>query len=325
MGFVKYLVGRLAKAILVVIGVAVATFVLIRVAPGDPAVVMAGEAGAADEAYLAQLRHQFGLDQPLATQLWLYLEGLAKLNLGYSYRQGQPVLELIAERFPATLLLTGTAFVAALLLGTFFGSLAAAKRGTWMDTAVTIVAIAFYATPIFWVGLLLVLLFSVQVNWMPAFGMETIGAEYTGLRRMGDIAWHLVLPTVTLALFYTAVYARMTRASMLEIRDLDFIKTARAKGLPEGYIARRHVFRNALLPVITLASIQAGHLVGGSIVVETVFSWPGIGRLAFEALATRDYSILLGVFLLTAVMVVVVNLIADLAYGLVDPRIGSGS
>lgn len=320
-----YLFGRIVKAALVVAGVAVLTFVLIRLAPGDPAVVMAGEAGAADEAYLAQLRSDFGLDKPLPTQLWLYLKGLSEFDLGYSYRQRQPVLHLIAERFPATLLLTGSAFVAALLLGAVMGSFAAAKRGSWLDTGLTFLAISFYATPVFWVGLILILLFSVQLDWLPAFGMESIGAKMTGLARIGDIAWHLVLPATTLALFYTAVYARMTRASMLEIKDLDFVKTARAKGIPESYILRRHVFRNAMLPIITLAGIQAGQLIGGSIVVETVFSWPGIGRLAFEALIGRDYSVLLGVFLLTAIVVVVLNLLTDLAYGLVDPRIGSGS
>jgi peptide/nickel transport system permease protein len=323
--FVYYLAGRAIKAFLVVIGVAILSFVLIRLAPGDPAIVMAGEAGAADEAFLSQLREEFGLDKPLPTQLGLYLKQMASLDLGYSYRQRQPVFNLIAERFPATLLLTGVAFIAALLMGVTLGYIAARNRGRWQDTAVTCVAIICYATPVFWVGMLFVLLFSVQLDWLPAFGMESIGANLTGLSRAGDILRHLILPATTLALFYAAAYARMTRAAMLEVYNLDFVKTARAKGIPEGLVQRRHVFRNAMLPILTLAGIQAGQLVGGSIVVETVFSWPGIGRLAFEALVGRDYSVLLGVFLLAAVMVVVINLITDLAYGLVDPRIGFGS
>lgn len=325
MRFASYLAGRIFKAILVVIGVAVLTFVLIRVAPGDPAVVMAGEAGASDEVYLAELRRDFGLDKPIPVQLWRYLQGVASLDLGYSYRQRQPVTELIAQRFPATLLLTGTAFVGALVLGVLLGAIAAARPGGWLDTGVTFIAIAFYATPVFWVGLMFVLLFSVQLGWLPAFGMESIGADHHGLDRALDVAKHLVMPASTLALFYMAVYARMTRASMLEVRDLDFVKTARAKGLPNGRIQRAHVFRNAMLPVITMAGIQAGQLVGGSIVVETVFAWPGIGRLAFEALLGRDYAVLLGVFLLTATVVVIINLVTDLVYGLVDPRIGSAS
>jgi peptide/nickel transport system permease protein len=314
---------RAAKALLVVVGVTILTFLLIRMAPGDPAVVMAGEAGATDERYLAELRRDFGLDKPVPVQLWVYLKSVASLDLGYSYRQRQPVFELIAERLPATLLLTGSAFLAALLLGVLLGAVAASRPGGWLDTGVTVVAIGFYATPVFWVGLMFVLVFSVQLNWLPAFGMESLGANLQGAVRTADVARHLILPAGTLALFYTAVYARMTRASMLEVSEMDFVKTARAKGLPNGRILRAHVLRNAMLPVMTLAGIQAGQLVGGSIVVETVFSWPGIGRLAFESLIGRDYSVLLGVFLFTAIVVVGINLITDLAYGLVDPRIGS--
>ena len=179
----------------------------------------------------------------------------------------------------------------------------------------------FYCTPLFWTGLLLVLLFSVTLNWLPSFGMSTVGADYTGLRAALDVAEHLVLPALTLGLFYLAVYARLTRSSVLEVADQDFVKTARAKGVGEGRILRRHVLRNALLPVVTLAGIQAGHLIGGSILVETVFAWPGIGSLAFDALLQRDYELLLGVFLCTSVIVMLFNLLTDLLYLVIDPRV----
>src|SRR5690606_6591286 len=178
-----------------------------------------------------------------------------------------------------------------------------------------------YATPLFWVGLMLVLIFSVNLGWLPSFGYESVGANLHGFDRFLDVGRHLVLPVITLGSFYMAVYARLTRASILEVSQLDFVKTARAKGLPERTVIRRHVLRNALLPVITYAGIQAGGLIGGSLLVETVFAWPGIGRLAFDALLQRDYSVLLGVFFVASVVVVVVNLFTDILYTIADPRI----
>ncbi len=316
-----FLLRRGIKAAVVILAIVVCNFFLIHAAPGDPASVIAGQSGAADERYLAQLRTQFGLDRPLLEQLWIYVRGVLSLDLGYSHRQQMGVATLIGQRLPATLLLTGAAFVFAVVGGVTLGALAARRVGTWADTAITVLALTFYATPIFWVGLMLVLLFSVVLGWLPSFGMYTVGADYTGLTAMLDIAKHLILPALTLGLFYLAVYARLTRATMLEVADQDFVKTARAKGVPEGRILRRHILRNAMLPVITFAGIQAGQLIGGSILVETVFAWPGIGRLAFEALLARDYPVLLGVFFCTSAMVVLFNLFTDLLYALVDPRV----
>jgi peptide/nickel transport system permease protein len=196
--------------------------------------------------------------------------------------------------------------------------------GRWTDSAITVLALGFYATPIFWVGLMLVLVFSVWLNWLPSFGMSTIGAGLTGMSAVLDVAKYLILPSLTLGLFYMALYARLTRASMLEVGDQDFVRTARAKGVPEGRILRRHILRNALLPIVTVAGIQAGQLIGGSILVETVFAWPGIGRLAFDALLARDYQLLLGVFLCTSVLVLLFNLATDLIYALIDPRVEVG-
>ncbi|WP_421990312.1 ABC transporter permease [Roseococcus sp.] len=319
-----FLAGRLVKAFLIIIAIVICNFLLIHAAPGDPASVIAGQSGAADERFLAQLREQFGLDQPLHVQLWLYLKGVLMLDLGFSHRQQQPVWTLIAERLPATLLLTGAAFAFAVSGGVALGALAAQRVGTWWDSIITVLALTFYATPLFWVGLMLVLVFSVWLEWLPSFGMSSVGVEMHGLEVYWDVARHLLLPALTLGLFYLAVYARLTRATMLEVADQDFVKTARAKGVPEGRVTRSHILRNALLPVITFAGIQAGQLIGGSILVETVFAWPGIGRLAFEALLARDYPVLMGVFFCTSVIVVLFNLATDLLYAVIDPRVEVG-
>lgn len=324
-GRLDFVARRLLKSVAILLAIVVMNFLLIRLAPGDPASVIAGEAGAADETYIAQLREQFGLDQPLTTQLAVYVGNIARFDLGYSYRNQRTVADMVGERLPATLLLTVTAFVIALGLGVGLGVMAATRVGTWADSLITVAALGFYATPLFWVGLMAILLFSVNLGWLPAFGMETLGAKMSGAERVVDVARHLVLPAMTLAVFFVAIYARLTRASMLEVQDMDFVRTARAKGLTPTRILRAHTLRNAILPVITFAGIQAGQLVGGSIVIETVFAWPGIGRLAFEALLQRDYNLLLGVFFLTSVMVIVFNLLTDLVYSLVDPRIEVGA
>lgn len=320
-GLVPFLAGRMVKAVVILFAIVVLNFLLVHAAPGDPAMVMAGEAGAADAKFVEQLREQFGLNKPLHEQLMTYVGTVAQGDLGFSYRQQRPVWDLIADRLPATLMLTLSAFVVALAGGILLGTLAAIKSGTWSDSAITVVALLAYATPIYWVGLMLILLFSVSLGWLPAFGFETVGAGLTGLDRFGDILTHLVLPVFTLGLFYMAVYARMTRASILEVRDMDFVKTARAKGLRESRIVFGHILRNAILPVITVAGVQGGHLIGGSILVETVFAWPGIGRLAFDAVLQRDYQVLLGIFFVSSVMVIVFNILTDLVYTLVDPRI----
>ncbi len=316
-----FIAQRIAKAVVVLLAIVVLNFMLIRMAPGDPAMVMAGEAGAGDKAFVAQLREKFGLDQPLPVQLYRDMKGVVTLDLGYSFRQQMPVSQLILERLPATLLLTGAAFIISLAFGILFGTLAARWAGTWADTLITIMALLFYATPLFWVALMAILLFSVAMDWLPSFGYETVGANYTGFAHVLDVGAHLILPAITIGLFFMATYARMTRASMLEVKRLDFVKTARAKGLRDSVIQRRHVLRNALLPVVTLAGLQAGTLVGGAVLTETVFAWPGIGRLMYEALLQRDYNLLLGVFVVCSAMVLVFNLITDLIYRSVDPRI----
>lgn len=312
---------RVGKAIATLLAIVVLNFFLLHAAPGDPALVIAGEAGATDQQFLTDLRQRFGLDQPLPVQLWRYVSGVATLDFGYSYRQQLPVLDLILQRLPATLLLTGTAFVISLLLGVGAGVLAAmqAKRAT--GTAIMGLTLLFYATPLYWVAMMAVLVFSVFLDWLPAYGYSTVGADYSGVRHLLDVAEHLILPAFTLGLFFMAVYARMTRASMLEVAHQDFVKTAHAKGLSTGVIQRRHILRNALLPIVTLAGLQAGQMVGGAVLTETVFAWPGIGRLMYEALMQRDYNLLLGIFFFCSLLVILFNLLTEVIYRLVDPRI----
>jgi peptide/nickel transport system permease protein len=326
--FLSFFISRLGKALVVILGVVTVNFLLIRLAPGDPASIMAGEAGSSDPTYVAQLQQQFGFDQPLYYQLWLYLKGVVRFDFGYSYRNKLPVIDLILERLPATLLLMGCAFVFSIIFGVLLGVLASKSRYTnrrkWVDSVIMTGSLILYATPLFWLSLMAIIFFSVTLDWLPAFGMESVGAGLTGWARIKDIAAHLVLPTVSLGCFFMAMYARLTRASMLEVMGMDFIKTARAKGVPANTVIRRHVLRNALLPVVTFAGIQLGQMAGGAVLTETVFGWPGIGRLLFDALMQRDYQLLLGVFLITSAMVVVFNLITDLIYRFIDPRIEFG-
>jgi peptide/nickel transport system permease protein len=317
----SFVAQRIVKGVVVLLAIVVMNFFLIRLAPGDPAVVMAGEAGASDPAFVQQLREKFSLDKPLPEQLATYVKGIVTLDLGFSFRQQMPVSKLIAERIGATLLLTLSAFGISLALGILFGTLAARFAGSWGDSAITAAALIFYATPIFWLALMAILLFSVYLGWLPSFGYDTVGANYTGLAYAGDVALHLIMPAMTIGLFFMATYTRMTRASMLEVKRLDFVKTARAKGLRDNVIQRRHVLRNALLPVVTLAGVHSGTLIGGAVITETVYAWPGIGRLMYEALLQRDYNLLLGVFVVCSAMVLIFNLITDLVYRLVDPRI----
>ncbi|PJE36705.1 ABC transporter permease [Pseudooceanicola lipolyticus] len=321
MDTLRFTLTRVLKGILVLLAIAVMNFFLIRIAPGDPASVLAGESGAADPVYIAQLRERFGLDKPVIEQLWIHMKGIATLDLGHSARNNRTVLDMIAERLPATLLLTGTAFVVSLILGVVLGVLAARRVGTLQDTLITIFALIFYAMPLFWIALLGQVLFALKLGWLPNIGYATVGANYSGWAHIIDVGRHLILPATTLGLFYTALYARIMRASTLEIAGADFIKTARAKGLGEGYITRRHIARNAILPVVTLAGLQAGQIVGGAVLIETIFAWPGIGRLLFDALMQREYQVLLGVFFVCSALVVLFNIITDLFYRFADPRI----
>ncbi len=322
---IQFLFWRLAKSLAVLLAVIVLNFTILRLAPGDPALVLAGEQGAADVAFVDQIRKDFGLDRSIPEQLGIYIRSLATLDLGLSFRERRPIWDIISERLPATLILTLTAFILSLLLGIPLGAIAAKKPHGPLDVFLTTISTAFFAMPLFWTGLLAIILFSVWLNWLPSYGMMTVGAPLSGFLMVIDVIKHLTLPALTLALFYISIYLRITRAAVLDVMGSDYVRTARAIGLPPGRIWRQHILRNALLPVITFASLQAGHLIGGSIVIETVFAWPGIGRLAFDALLQRDYNLLLSVFFVSSVVVMAFNFIADILYVLVDPRIETGA
>jgi peptide/nickel transport system permease protein len=312
---------RLLQAVPLVVVIAVMNFFWLRLAPGDLADVMAGEAGAATPEYLAALRHQFGTDQPLGLQFLAYLERIVHLDLGWSFRYNESVLQLIIGRLPATALLMISALVIALVLGCLLGTIAAVSRHRWVDVAVSILATLGFATPLFWLGLMLMVLFSAHLHWLPAGGILTPGVAASGWAMLRDLVAHMVLPVFCLAAYYLAIYARLMRASVLEVSGLDFVRTARAKGLSRVATIRAHVVPNALLPIVTMTALQFGALFSGSVAIETVFSWPGLGQLALDAVASRDLNLLLGILFFSSVLVLVVNLIVDLAYGWFDPRI----
>ena len=316
-----FIIRRLVQVLPVVLAIATMNFVLLHLAPGDAADIIAGQSGHATPEFVAALRQEFGLDRPLYQQYVVFVAKLLSLDLGYSFVQQSTVASLIIDRLPATLLLMITAMVLAIGLGVVLGVTAARNRGSWTDSIVSIAALVVYATPVFWLGLMLIVLFSIVLGILPSGGMSDIREQNTGFAYVLDVLQHLILPATTLALFYVAIYTRLMRSSMLEVYSLDFIVTARAKGVSERSVAWRHAARNAILPVVTLAGLQFGHLLGGSILVETVFGWPGLGRLLFDSLLQRDLNLLLGILFVSSGVVVLANLVADLAYGFLDPRI----
>jgi peptide/nickel transport system permease protein len=305
----------------VVLAIASFNFILIHLAPGDAADIIAGQGGYATIEYVEGLRKEFGLDKPLYQQYLIYMGKALTLDLGFSPVQQKTVMTLILERLPATMILVVSAIVMAVGFGILLGIISAARRGTMTDTLVTVGALIFYATPAFWFGLMLIVFFSLKLDLLPSSGMETIASGKVGFAYVMDVTNHLILPSVTMALYYLAIYTRLMRASMLEVLNLDFVRTARAKGLAEHTVAWKHAARNALLPVVTVAGLQFGHFMGGSVLVETIFGWPGLGRLVFDALFLRDSNLLMGIFLMSSVFVVLMNLVADLIYGMLDPRI----
>ncbi|HEY0124507.1 MAG TPA: ABC transporter permease [Rhizobium sp.] len=311
------------QAVPTMLGIVILNFFLLKLAPGDAADVMAAEAGSATVESMAALRSRFGLDNPVLVQLVDYLNNLAHFSLGFSPRYGMPVADLIGQRLPGTLMLMLAALTIAITVGLILGSLMATFAGRIPDRLISIVSLLFYSIPGFWIGLMLILLFSVTLGWLPSGGDGTIGSRLTGLPALLDRARYMVLPATSLSLFYLAIYARLTRASMLEVKSQDFVRTARAKGVSPFFVTTRHVLRNALIPITTMAGMHFGGMLGGAVVVETVYSWPGLGRLAFEAVMARDFSVLLGILLLSSFLVIVANAAVDLLQAWLDPRIGA--
>ncbi|MFT8242916.1 ABC transporter permease [Roseomonas sp. BN140053] len=312
---------RLLSSLPTLLIILVGLFLLLQLAPGDTVDALVAQIGGGDPGQIAALRQFYGLDVSVPVQLGRYLWRLVQLDLGQSAIYGKPVAEVIAERLPVTLLLMGSSLSFAFAGGLALGVVAARRANRWPDTLISTVGLIFYATPSFWFGLMGIVLFAVNLGWLPAGGFEEIGAGLTGWRRAGDIALHLALPTVTLALIFLATYLRIMRASMLEVMTQDFIRTARAKGLGEMGVTVRHALRNALLPAVTLVGLQAGTMLGGSVVVESVFALPGLGRLAYESVVQRDLNTLLGITFVSALLVIAVNFCVDLLYARLDPRI----
>ena len=316
-----FVLRRVLQLAPVLLAIASLNFFLVHMAPGDAADIIAGQSGHGTPELVAALRRDFGLDLPLVQQFFVFVGRLLRFDLGYSAVQQVPVIDLILGRMPATLILMLSAIALAIGVGVILGVAAARRRGTWIDHLISVGALVFYAVPVFWLGLMLIVLFSIVLGVLPSGGMSEIGKAGTGFAHALDVLRHLILPAITMALFYLALYTRVMRTSMLEVFSLEYIVAARAKGLSESAIAWRHAVPNAILPVVTLAGIQFGHLLGGSILIETVFGWPGLGRLVFDALLQRDTNVLLGVLFVSSVVVVVVNLAVDLLYGFLDPRI----
>jgi peptide/nickel transport system permease protein len=312
---------RLAQIIPLIFAVIVLNFVLIHLAPGSLFDVMTSDQQITDPAMLDQLRHTYGVDQPTWMQLAKYIWSVMHLDLGFSYRQNAPVFDVIMEQLPATVILMLAAIAIALVVGMSAGVLASIRVNSISDNLISLAAVFFFAAPSFWVGIMMTILFAVKLGWFPVGGMHTIGADNGPIGNALDVMYHLVLPATALGLFYAATYARVMRASMLEVFRLDFVRTARAKGLTRARVIFAHVMRNALLPIVTLLGLQLGAILGGSVVIESVFSWPGIGSLLFDSVMSRNYPMVLGVLVLGSVLVAVTNAAVDLAYLRLDPRI----
>jgi len=306
------------------LAVVVLNFALIHMAPGDPAQVIGGEMGGASPEILAEIRKRYGLDKGFLEQLATYLGKILRGDFGYSFYFDQPVSGLILGRLPATLLLVLAALLIAVITGAGLGIIAARRPNGLMSRIVSVVALAGHAAPVFWTGLMLLVLFTSVWPIMPVAGMSDPVAKLSGFAYARDVARHLVLPALTLAIVYVAQYSRLTRTSMMETLQADYIRTARAKGLPEWRVVGKHALRNALIPLVTLVGLQFGQLFAGAVLVETVFAWPGLGRLVFESILRRDYPTLLGILFFSALLVVIANVLTDLLYRLIDPRIRMG-
>ncbi len=301
----QYVIKRLLSTLPVLVGISLIAFLLLRALPGDPAQVIAGEM--ATQEAIESIRAQLGLNKPLYTQYGIFLANLARLNLGKSARTGQSVVSEIWSRLPNTILLAVVSTAIACLLGIPAGILSAVRHYTLVDYVVMVAALFGLSMPVFWLGLMLIIVFSVKLHLLPAGGIGTLS--------------HLILPSFALAFFSTAFIARMTRSSMMEVMGQEFITTARSKGLLERVVILKHALRNAFIPIITVVGLQFGSLLGGAVLTETVFAWPGIGRLIVDSILARDYPMVQGVILVFALLYILVNLLVDILYAYIDPRI----
>lgn len=301
----QYLIKRVVLAAPVLLGVSIVVFTIIRLIPGDPAQVMAGQN--ATREVVEGIRNTLGLDRPIVVQFGIFLRNAARGDLGRSLFNGAPVVEELVQRFPRTIRLAVASMLVASLIGIPAGILSATRHLSWVDSIVMVLALVGVSMPVFWLGLNLILVFAVRLRWLPAIGHET--------------PLHLILPSITLGMASAAIIARMTRSAMLEVLRQEYVRTARAKGVAESSVIRRHALRNGLIPVVTVVGLQLGTLLSGAVLTESVFAWPGVGRLLVDAVLARDYPVIQGAVLLIATTFVFLNVLVDMLYGALDPRI----
>jgi peptide/nickel transport system permease protein len=318
----KYLVSRLLQIIPVLFAIVTIEFLIIHLVPGDPAIAIAGPT--ASQAFLDKAHREFGLDKPLIEQYFIYIYNLIQGNLGTSYQQHRPVLDIVVERLGPTLLLMLTAWFVSLGLGIMLGTKAGMKKGSLMDRAVSLSALTLYSIPVFWLALMLVEAFALRLRIFPISGMMNTVYPQQGLALVGDVAIHMVLPIACMVTFYMPQFYQLTRSSVIDTLDEDFVTTLRATGLGKTSVFSRYLLKNASLPTVTLAGLWLGYSLTGAVLIEVIFAWPGLGRLLFDSATTRDYPILLGVFLVASIMVVVVALATDILYVYLDPRMRYG-
>lgn len=322
MSFLKSFLIRAIYAIILLIAVLVLNFSLMHMAPGDVADTISQSMGGADAELLAQIRSDYGLDQPFLVQLGNYIGKVLQFDLGYSFFYNQSVTSLILQKLPATLLLVVTAQILALLIGVILGVYSARHPNGISSHFVTFLALFGYSAPVFWTGILLLIGFSLNVHWFPVAGMRDVTVEGGFWPHFVDIVRHMVLPVITLGSIFLALYSRLSRATMMEVLGSDYVRTAKAKGLSEREVVYKHALKNSLSPVITLAGLQFSAVISGAVLVESVFSWPGLGTLAFQSIIARDTPTILGILFFSALVVIVGNLLTDLALRFVDPRVG---
>ena len=322
MSFLQTLALRSLYAVILLIAVLVLNYSLMHLAPGDVADTISQSMGGADQEVLDAIRKDYGLDKPFIVQLGSYIGRVLQFDLGYSFFYNRPVTDLICEKLPATLLLVITAQLLALFIGVILGVYSARHPNGVASHFVTFLALFGYSAPVFWTGILLLIGFSLNLHWFPVAGMRDVTVEGGFWVQFVDIARHLVLPVITLGSIFLALYSRLARATMVEVLGSDYVRTAKAKGLSEGQVVYKHALKNSLSPVITLAGLQFSAVISGAVLVEAVFSWPGLGTLAFQSIIARDTPTILGILFFSALVVIVGNLLTDLALRLVDPRIG---
>lgn len=320
----RLLIRRLIQLVPLLVAVIILNFLLIQAAPGSFLDIMTAEQQVTDAQTVERLRATYGMDQPAYVQLMRYIWAVAHFDLGYSYRHNAPVSEVILAHLPATIILMVSAIFISVVIGVAAGVISSLKVNTFWDGVVSALAVFFYSAPGFWLGIMMIILFSVHLGWLPVGGMQSVLIEGGFWVQTIDILKHLILPALSLGLFYAATYARVTRASMLEVSRLDFVRTARAKGLGKRRIVLAHILRNALLPLVTLLGLQLGTVLGGSVVIEAVYSWPGIGSLLFDSVMSRNFPVVLGVMLMSAFVVAIINIAVDVLYIKLDPRIRLG-